>query len=106
MGAGLIRTKNPAAARLWMTVTSEIAFLIWKLHSRERFDDVQISQRMAVDLWRTSLEKRAKTDLSITRLKGHKTAPELKRDLEIAAAWKEVLSWTGGKLQWYPDNHG
>lgn len=106
MGAGLIKTKNPAAARLWTTVTSETAFSIWKLRNRERFDSVQISQRMAVDLWRTSLEKRAKTDLSITRLKGRKTAPELKRDLEIAAAWKGVLSWTGGKLQWYPDDHG
>lgn len=106
LGTGVIKANQPAGTRLWATVISETAFTIWKLRNRERFDETRISQRQAINSWYDNMERRARTDLAITTLRGTKTARESKRNTEIAAAWGSVLTLTRGAIKWEPSDHG
>jgi hypothetical protein len=106
MGAGLIKAGKPAGTRLWATLVTETAFSIWKLRNRRRFDGTRISQRMAIDLWKASIEKRAKTDLAATKLKGAVADSGKVKNQEIGTAWRSLVSIKGGVLVWYPADYG
>ncbi|KAG8916150.1 hypothetical protein FRC01_003326 [Tulasnella sp. 417] len=106
MAVSVVKAKSPTATRLWATITSETAFTVWKLRNRRRFDGIRITARMAIDMWLSNMEKRARSDLAITRLKGTKTAPELKRTNEMHAAWTTIATWKSGMLYWIYADHG
>ncbi|KAG8961034.1 hypothetical protein FRC00_013466 [Tulasnella sp. 408] len=106
LGAGLRDFGNPAANRLYATVVSETAFSIWKVRNRERFDNIRASTRMAIDLWRGCIEKRAKTDLMRAKLRDVDTAPERKRAAEIAVAWSKIILLSENQARWILSDYG
>ncbi|KAG8977249.1 hypothetical protein FRC05_002249 [Tulasnella sp. 425] len=106
MGAASVRLRTPAATRLWSTIVTETAFTIWKLRNRSRFDRITVSSKMAFDVWRTYLEKRAKTDLTIARLKGPSSTARDKRTREIETAWGSLLSLRNGVTVWNSADYG
>ncbi|KAG8919944.1 hypothetical protein FRC00_010703 [Tulasnella sp. 408] len=106
LALGAIRLPNRVATRLWATVVSETAFVIWKLRNRRRFDGTRISTAMAENLWRGCLEKRAKSDLAVARLKGPKTTTEARRATDAVAVWRGVLSVKGGVVVWNSADYG
>ncbi|KIO31999.1 hypothetical protein M407DRAFT_19024 [Tulasnella calospora MUT 4182] len=106
MGVGTIKLGNRFATRLWATIISETAFTVWKLRNRKRFDNTRISSRMAADIWRTSLEKRARTDLAAAKLRGPSTAPLDRNRQEAVTAWRSLVSVKGGVVAWNSADYG
>ncbi|KAG8919692.1 hypothetical protein FRC01_001159 [Tulasnella sp. 417] len=106
IGAGSVNLGNGPSTRLWATIISETAFMVWKLRNRRRFDGTRISTAMAIGLWRGSLEKRARSDLAAGRLKGPASAPQVKRRGEAETAWKAVLSVKGRAIDWKYTDYG
>ncbi|KAG8921831.1 hypothetical protein FRC00_008182 [Tulasnella sp. 408] len=106
MGVGVVRLPNRVATRLWATIVSETAFVIWKLRNRRRFDGTNISNAMAENFWRSALEKRARTDLAVTRLRGPKTTAEAQRATDAAAVWRRILSIKGDVTVWNSADYG
>ncbi|KIO22577.1 hypothetical protein M407DRAFT_79071 [Tulasnella calospora MUT 4182] len=106
LGTVLITAGNPAGTRLWTTIISETAFTIWKLKNRAHFDEIRIRQGMAVNVWRSALEARAKVDFTVARLKGATTAAQGKRASEAVTTWRSVCSYRDGAIFWDSADYG
>ncbi|KAG9026703.1 hypothetical protein FS837_004533, partial [Tulasnella sp. UAMH 9824] len=106
MGVSAVQLNNQVATRLWATIVSETAFTIWKLRNRRRFDGLDVRTAVALNSWRANLEKRAKMDLALTRVKRLKTTTETQRATDTVAVWKWIISTKGGATTWIYADHG
>ncbi|KAG9030943.1 hypothetical protein FS837_003152 [Tulasnella sp. UAMH 9824] len=104
--AGIPQTKNATANRLFTMIVTETAFAVWKVRNRERFDHVTLPTRAAIDILRKAIETRARKDLYREKLKGPKTAPDLKKERDIALAWSRIIALRAGVATWFPSDYG
>lgn len=107
LGVGLYSHRNKPRERTYKVLISEAAFVIWKLRNAQRIRGERITPGRAISTLHEALFRRAKTDLTMTRLsemrldKGRITAKL------IQDSWVNLVEYDyTGKPRWAPFDVG